>query len=84
LNQAISVRCFLVTEIASFLQKLIKKSQNTLTESFTEGARCRHFDKLTGAQYSEKVAENCVAYWKAVSVYTDPEAAEVDKLPCRP
>ncbi|XP_028119617.1 chalcone--flavonone isomerase-like isoform X2 [Camellia sinensis] len=26
---------------------------------------------LTGQQYSEKVTENCVAYWKAVGTYTD-------------
>jgi chalcone isomerase len=35
---------------------------------------------LTGAQYSEKVTENCVAYWKAVGKYTDAEAAAVDKF----
>lgn len=35
---------------------------------------------LTGKQYSEKVAENCVAYWKAVGTYTDAEAKAVEKF----
>ena len=35
---------------------------------------------LTGEQYSGKVTENCVAYWKAVGVYTDAEGAAVDKF----
>ncbi|KAI4302367.1 hypothetical protein MLD38_038120 [Melastoma candidum] len=32
---------------------------------------------LTGVQYSEKVTENCVAYWKSIGKYTDTEAAAV-------
>ena len=35
---------------------------------------------LTGAQYSEKVTENCVKYWKATGLYTDAEAAAVEKF----
>lgn len=35
---------------------------------------------LTGAQYSEKVTENCVAYWKSVGTYTDAEARAVEKF----
>ncbi|KAF7108116.1 hypothetical protein CFC21_108646, partial [Triticum aestivum] len=35
---------------------------------------------LTRAQYSDKVTENCVTYWKATSVYTGTEAASVDKF----
>nr|Q6QHK0.1 RecName: Full=Chalcone--flavanone isomerase; Short=Chalcone isomerase [Allium cepa]AAS48418.1 chalcone isomerase [Allium cepa]AAU11845.1 chalcone isomerase [Allium cepa] len=35
---------------------------------------------LTGEQYSEKVTENCVAYWKAIGIYTDAEASAVDKF----
>lgn len=35
---------------------------------------------LTGKQYSEKVAENCVAYWKAIGSYTDEEAKAIDKF----
>ena len=35
---------------------------------------------LTGKQYSEKVAENCVAHWKAIGSYTDEEAKAIDKF----
>ncbi|CAL5343681.1 unnamed protein product [Camellia sinensis] len=35
---------------------------------------------LTGQQYSEKVTENCVAYWKAVGTYTDAEAKAIEKF----
>lgn len=35
---------------------------------------------LTGQQYSEKVAENCTAYWKAVGKYTDAESKAIDKF----
>jgi chalcone isomerase len=35
---------------------------------------------LTGEQYSDKVTENCVAYWKATGVYTDAEGAAVGKF----
>ncbi|KAL5716877.1 chalcone isomerase [Ranunculus cassubicifolius] len=35
---------------------------------------------LTGQQYSEKVMENCVAYWKANGTYTDDEANAVEQF----
>ncbi|KAI4339215.1 hypothetical protein MLD38_024177 [Melastoma candidum] len=35
---------------------------------------------LTGVQYSEKVSENCVAYWKSIGKYTDAEAAAIEKF----
>lgn len=35
---------------------------------------------LTGQQYSEKVTENCVAFWKAIGIYTDDEAKAVEKF----
>ncbi|KAL5726840.1 chalcone isomerase [Ranunculus cassubicifolius] len=35
---------------------------------------------LTGQQYSEKVMENCVAYWKANGTYTDDEAKAVNQF----
>ncbi|CAI0442971.1 unnamed protein product [Linum tenue] len=35
---------------------------------------------LSGAQYSEKVVENCVAAWKARGVYTDAEAKATEKF----
>ncbi|EEF32677.1 Chalcone--flavonone isomerase, putative [Ricinus communis] len=35
---------------------------------------------LSGQQYSEKVAENCVAIWKSFGIYTDAEAKAIDKF----
>ncbi|GLT66897.1 hypothetical protein SLA2020_392380 [Shorea laevis] len=35
---------------------------------------------LTGQQYSEKVTENCVAFWKSVGIYTDAEAKAIRKF----
>lgn len=35
---------------------------------------------LTGKQYSEKVAENCVAYWKAIGTYSDAEMQAIEKF----
>lgn len=35
---------------------------------------------LTGKQYSEKVVENCAAYWKAIGAYSDAEAKALDKF----
>ncbi|KAL0383128.1 UNVERIFIED_CONTAM: Chalcone--flavonone isomerase [Sesamum calycinum] len=35
---------------------------------------------LTGQQYSEKVVDNCVAYWKAVGKYTDAESEATKKF----
>ena len=35
---------------------------------------------LTGQQYSEKVTENCVAFWKSVGIYTEEEGKAVDKF----
>ncbi|KAK1320377.1 Chalcone--flavonone isomerase [Acorus calamus] len=35
---------------------------------------------LTGQQYSDKVAENCEKYWKAIGIYTEEEAAAIEKF----
>ncbi|KAL0340105.1 UNVERIFIED_CONTAM: Chalcone--flavonone isomerase [Sesamum radiatum] len=35
---------------------------------------------LTGQQYSEKVVDNCVAYWKAVGKYTDAQSEATKKF----
>lgn len=35
---------------------------------------------LTGQQYSEKVMENCVAYWKATGTYTEAEGKAVQEF----
>nr|QPF47150.1 chalcone isomerase [Clarkia gracilis subsp. sonomensis]QPF47151.1 chalcone isomerase [Clarkia gracilis subsp. sonomensis] len=67
------------------------KSAGDLTESdefyrdivagpFEKFTRVTMILPLTGAQYSEKVTENCVAYWKSVGTYTDAEAKAVEKF----
>lgn len=35
---------------------------------------------LTGQQYSEKVTENCVSYWKAIGIYTEEEGKAAEKF----
>ncbi|KAG5237661.1 hypothetical protein OIU76_012431 [Salix suchowensis] len=35
---------------------------------------------LTGLQFSEKVAENCVRIWKSLGLYTDAEAKAIEKF----
>lgn len=35
---------------------------------------------LTGQQYSEKVAENCVAIWKSLGRYTDAESKAIEQF----
>ncbi|XP_044985709.1 chalcone--flavanone isomerase [Hordeum vulgare subsp. vulgare] len=54
--------------------------RDVVTGEFEKFTRVTMILPLTGAQYSDKVTENCVAYWKAAGVYTDAEAAAVDKF----
>lgn len=35
---------------------------------------------LTGPQYSGKVAENCVAIWKSLGLYTDAESKAIEQF----
>ncbi|KAH7515178.1 hypothetical protein ACOSP7_032702 [Xanthoceras sorbifolium] len=35
---------------------------------------------LTGPQYSEKVTENCIAFWKSAGIFTDAEAKATEKF----
>lgn len=50
------------------------------TGPFEKFTRVTMLLPLTGQQYSEKVAENCLAHWKAAGVYTEAEGAAVDKF----
>ncbi|KAG2544885.1 chalcone--flavonone isomerase-like [Panicum virgatum] len=54
--------------------------RDVVTGDFEKFTRVTMILPLTGEQYSGKVTENCVAYWKAVGVYTDAEGAAVDKF----
>ncbi|KAK6161822.1 hypothetical protein DH2020_005203 [Rehmannia glutinosa] len=51
-----------------------------VTGPFEKFTRVTTILPLTGQQYSEKVAENCVAYSKAVGKYTDAESEAITKF----
>ncbi|XP_059666172.1 chalcone--flavanone isomerase-like [Cornus florida] len=54
--------------------------RDIVTGPFEKFTRVTMILPLTGKQYSEKVTENCVAYWKAVGTYTDAESKAVEKF----
>ncbi|GAV77263.1 Chalcone domain-containing protein [Cephalotus follicularis] len=77
--------------VASLAVKWKGKSKEELTDSveFFRDIVTGPFEKftqvttilpLTGQQYSEKVSENCVAFWKSVGIYTDAEAKAIEKF----
>lgn len=45
--------------------------------SFDKFAKVTMVAPLTGVQYSDKVANNCVNHWKEIGIYTDAEAEAV-------
>ncbi|AQK61966.1 chalcone flavanone isomerase3 [Zea mays] len=54
--------------------------RDVVTGGFEKFARVTMIRPLTGEQYAGKVAENCVAYWKAAGLYTDAEGVAVEKF----
>ncbi|XP_009804110.1 chalcone--flavanone isomerase [Nicotiana sylvestris] len=54
--------------------------RDIVTGPFEKFTRVTMILPLTGKQYSEKVAENCVAHWKAIGTYTDAESQAIEKL----
>ncbi|XP_068637701.1 chalcone--flavanone isomerase [Aristolochia californica] len=54
--------------------------RDIVTGPFEKFMRVTMILPLTGQQYSEKVTENCVAYWKAAGIYTEAEAMAVEKF----
>nr|BBG28365.1 chalcone isomerase 1 [Cymbidium hybrid cultivar] len=54
--------------------------RDIITGSFEKLTRVTMLLPLTGQQYSEKVAENCIAAWKAAGVYTGEEEAAINKF----
>lgn len=77
------------TAIPSLAVKWKGKAAEDLTESveffrdivtgpFEKFTRVTMILPLTGRQYSEKVAENCTAFWKAAGVYTDAEHKAIE------
>ncbi|KAK2633795.1 hypothetical protein Ddye_028587 [Dipteronia dyeriana] len=77
--------------VSSLVIKWKGKSAEELTDSveffrdivtgpFEKFMRVTMILPLTGGQYSEKVTENCIAFWKSVGIYTDAEAKATDKF----
>lgn len=54
--------------------------RDVVTGPFEKFSRVTMILPLTGAQYAEKVTENCVKYWQSVGTYTDAEAVAVEKF----
>ncbi|KAF6134990.1 hypothetical protein GIB67_014039 [Kingdonia uniflora] len=59
------------------LANSVKFFQDIFTGPFEKFTRVTMIMPLTGPQYSEKVAENCVAYMKSIGVYTQVEEQAV-------
>ncbi|KZV35885.1 chalcone--flavonone isomerase-like [Dorcoceras hygrometricum] len=79
------------TAVASLAEKWKGKSAQELgdsaeffkdivTGSFEKFTQVRMILPLTGQQYSEKVVENCVAYWKAIGTFSDAESEATSKF----
>ncbi|OMP02719.1 Chalcone isomerase [Corchorus olitorius] len=62
------------------LTESIEFFRDIITGAFEKFIRVTMILPLTGQQYSEKVAENCVAIWKSLGLYTDEEAKAIEKF----
>ncbi|XP_030444554.1 chalcone--flavanone isomerase-like [Syzygium oleosum] len=65
---------------AEELADCVEFFRDIVTGPFEKFSRVTMILPLTGAQYAEKVTENCVKYWQSVGTYTDAEAAAVEKF----
>ncbi|XP_021890412.1 chalcone--flavonone isomerase-like, partial [Carica papaya] len=65
---------------ADELTESIEFFRDVVTGPFKKFIRVTMILPLTGQQYSEKVTENCVAFWKSVGIYTDAEAKAIEKF----
>ncbi|XP_022764564.1 chalcone--flavonone isomerase [Durio zibethinus] len=65
---------------ADELTESVEFFRDIVTGAFEKFIRVTMILPLTGQQYSEKVAENCVAIWKSLGLYTDAEAKAIEKF----
>ncbi|KAK8651360.1 hypothetical protein V6N13_140964 [Hibiscus sabdariffa] len=65
---------------AEELAESVEFFRDIVTGDFEKFVRVTMILPLTGQQYSEKVAENCVAIWKSLGIYTDAEAKAIEKF----
>ncbi|KAK7310276.1 hypothetical protein RJT34_07687 [Clitoria ternatea] len=54
--------------------------RDIISGPFEKVIRSTKIRELSGAEYSRKVMENCVAHMKTVGIYGDAEAAAIDKF----
>nr|AGH13331.1 chalcone isomerase [Rhus chinensis] len=54
--------------------------RDIVTGPFEKFIRVTMILPLTGQQYSQKVAENCVAIWKSLGLYTDAESKAIEQF----
>nr|GMD54573.1 chalcone isomerase [Ipomoea batatas] len=54
--------------------------RDVVTGPFEKLTRITMILPLSGKQYSEKVSENCVAFWKAAGIYGDAESKAIEKF----
>ncbi|KAH9703311.1 Chalcone--flavonone isomerase 1 [Citrus sinensis] len=65
---------------AEELTESVEFFRDVVTGPFEKFMKVTMILPLTGAQYSEKVAENCIAIWKFFGIYTDAEAKAIEKF----
>ena len=65
---------------AEELTESVEFFRDVVTGPFEKFMKVTMILPLTGAQYSEKVAENCMAIWKFFGIYTDAEAKAIEKF----
>ncbi|XP_031371441.1 chalcone--flavonone isomerase-like isoform X2 [Punica granatum] len=52
--------------------------RDIITGPFEKLTQVSFITQLTGKQYSDKVAENCIAFWKSIGAYGASEARAID------
>nr|AYE39533.1 chalcone isomerase [Dioscorea alata] len=62
------------------LSNSVEFFRDVITGPFEKLTQVTMILPLTGQQYSEKVAENCISSWKEAGVYTEAEAKAVEKF----
>nr|AEO36980.1 chalcone isomerase [Dimocarpus longan] len=65
---------------AEELTESVEFFRDIVTGPFEKFMKVTMILPLTGQQYSEKVTENCIAFWKSIGIYTDAEARATEKF----
>ncbi|KAM1019898.1 hypothetical protein ACFX13_041958 [Malus domestica] len=65
---------------AEELSESVEFFRDIVTGPFEKFIQVTMILPLTGQQYSEKVSENCVFFWKSVGIYTDLEGKAIEQF----